>query len=62
MGDEMPYTIDDFKSGRYVYHVYYGYGTIFTVDGEKVLIGFDYGKKEWFTIQNLIKSERFRFL
>ncbi len=60
----MPYIIDDFKSGRYVNHPAYGYGQILTVDVEKgkVTILFDHGEKESFTIDYLIKSDRFRIL
>ena len=60
----MPYTKDDFRSGRYVKHTSYGYGEILTVDNEKgkVTILFDHGEKERFTIENLIKSDRFRFV
>ena len=60
----MAYTIDDFKSGRYVNHPVYGYGQILTVDNEKgkVTIQFDHGEKDRFTIEHLIKSDRFRFV
>lgn len=60
----MAYTIDDFKSGRYVNHSVYGYGQILTVylDKGKVTIQFDYGEKDRFTIENLIKSNGFRFV
>lgn len=63
-GDKMPYTIDDFKSGAYVNHPVYGYGQILAVDVEKgkVTILFDHGEKEMFTIEHLIKSDRFRIL
>ena len=53
---------DDFKPSLYVFHSAYGYGQILTVDGEKVTIGFDHGEIEVFTIENLIKSDRFRFV
>lgn len=60
----MAYTIEDFKSGRYVNHPVYGYGQILTVDSNKgkVTILFDHGEKERFTIEYLIKSDRFRFV
>ena len=60
----MAYTIEDFKSGRNVNHPVYGYGQILTVDLDKgkVTIQFDHGEKDRFTIENLIKSDRFRFV
>lgn len=63
-GDKMAYTIEDFKSGRYVNHPVYGYGQIISVDLDngKATILFDHGLKERFTIEYLIKSDRFRFV
>lgn len=53
---------DDFKPNSYLYHGAYGYGQILTVEDDKVVIGFDHGEKERFIIENLIQSDRFRFV
>lgn len=57
-------TKEDFKVGAYVYHIAYGYGQILAVelDKGKVTIQFDYGEKDRFTIEDLIKSSGFRFV
>ncbi len=58
----MSYTKEDFKPLAFFYHGVYGYGQILVVIGEKVTIRFDNGNVQTFTIENLIKSYRFRFL